>query len=157
MGWAKALWAREMGHDIYVNTEQQEQLYYARFAVGPLKPASSDAVVHFYGVFNAMHCNGGASGTGDIISINRRDLEEIKIRYRAYRSVNWNFDEYETRMALQIDESLEEIEKYFANTPPVLADETYFLIKQLAVPEGIAKRIAAYASTDDAEVSIDFR
>ena len=51
---------------------------------------------------------------------------------------------------------LEKIEKYFQDHPPKLADETYFLIKQL-VPEGLAKRIAAYSSTDSAQVTIDFR
>ena len=140
-----------MGHDIYVETEHG-QIYYARFPMWANKPA-----FYFYLVYKASHCCGGFSGTGESIYIERCDLKDIKFRYRVLKSANWNFDETETRMALQIGESIQAIENYFANTPPSLADETYFLIKQLAVPEGIAKRIAAYASTDDAEVSIDFR
>ena len=71
--------------------------------------------------------------------------------------MNWGFDETEATMALQIGESVQAIENYFANTPPSLTDETYFLIKQLKVPESISKKIAAYASRDLADVSIDFR
>ena len=141
-----------MGHSIYLVTEQWGQLMFIRFPMWAFKPAS-----HFYCVYDAKHCFGGCSGTGESISLNRRDLKAIRIQYACYLSQDWGFDETESTMAMQIDDSLRAIENYFDSTPPVLADETYFLIKQLAVPEGIAKRIAAYASTDSAEVSIDFR
>ena len=140
-----------MGHDIFVET-QQGQIYYARFPMWAFKSA-----LHFYLTYDARHCYGGCSGTGESMCIERCDLGDIKFRYRELKNMNWGFNETEATMALQIGESVQAIENYFANTPPSLADETYFLIKQLAVPEGIAKRIAAYASTDDAEVSIDFR
>ena len=138
-----------MGHDIYVETMQGE-IYYARF------PCWTASARPFYLVYDAEHCYGYYSGTGDIIRIERCHLEDIQFRNRAFQSVNWDFDEADARMALQIGESVQAIENYFQNTPPTLADETYFLIKQLA-PESITKRIAAYASTDSAEVSIDFR
>ena len=140
-----------MGHDIYVETEHG-QIYYARFPMWAYKPAGC-----FYLVYNASHCCGGFSGTGESIYIERCDLKDIKFRYRVFQSANWYFDETEAKMALQIDESVQAIENYFANTPPSLTDETYFLIKQLKVPESISKKIAAYASRDLADVSIDFR
>ena len=151
MGWAKALWAREMGHDCFFQTEHG-LMYKARFPAGCAKVA-----FQFYGVYDAKHCYRGCSGNGESICIERRDLEDIKFRYRAFQSVIWDFDEFDAKLAVQIGESVQAIENYFANTPPSLADETYFLIKQLAVPEGIAKRIAAYASTDTARVTVDFR
>ena len=141
-----------MGHDIYVETEQGQQIYYCRFPCW-----ASKVTPHFYCVYDAQHCYKWCSGSGESISLCRRDLKAIRILYACHSSGDWGFDEDESRMALQIGESVQAIENYFANTPPTLADETYFLIKQLAVPEGIAKRIAAYAATDSAEVSIDFR
>ena len=44
------------------------------------------------------------------------------------------------RVFFQIGESIQAIENYFTNTPPSLTDETYFLIKQLKVPESISKK-----------------
>ena len=65
--------------------------------------------------------------------------------YVCHLSEDWGFDEDEARMQIQISQSIQAIENYFQNTPPSLADETYFLIKQLPLPKDVAKRIAAYS------------
>ena len=116
------------------------------------KPAS-----HFYCVYDAKHCFGGCSGTGESISLHRRDLKAIRIQYACYCSNDWNYDETEKKLAIQIDASVYAIEKYFDKHPPSLADETYFLIKQLPLPESLVKRVAAYSSEDKARVTVDFR
>ena len=110
-----------MGHGIYLETDQG-QIYYARFPMWAYKPAS-----HFYCGYDAKHCFGAWSGTGESISLCRRDLKAIRTLYACYSGEDWGFDETESTMALQIGESVQAIENYFDRTPPVLADETYFL------------------------------
>ena len=148
----KSLWARGMGHDIYVETEQWGQLYYARFPYWASKVA-----LHFYAVFDAQHCWGAVSGNGGSISLHRHDLKALRRMYICHSKWNWGFNAVESRMALQIGESVQAIENYFNSTPPALADEIYFLIQQLPLPEAIAKRIAAYSSTDLKRVNVEFR
>ena len=141
-----------MGHDIYLETEQWGQLYYCRFPCWVSK-----VTPHFYCVYDAQHCYKWCSGNGESISLHRHNLKRLRILYACHSSQDWGFDETEKKLAIQIDASVYAIEKYFDKHPPSLADETYFLIKQLPLPESLVKRVAAYSSEDKARVTVDFR
>ena len=55
-----------------------------------------------------------------------------------------------------IDNAIAFILLYFLEKAPALSNETYFLIKQIRIPECLAKRIAAFAAVDPAKMLIEF-
>ena len=152
-----------MGHDIYVSTEKNEELHYARFSLGV---ASIGRV--YYWVFDAAEHHNGCSGDGGMIQFDRHEFKAHLMRYQSVEAkwteiiqhfVQGGEDEECVSVHLvQITESIDAIKKFFQRSPPVLSDHKYFLIKNIdtTMPADVIQNIAAFAS-NERYVAIEFR